>query len=165
VSLADRVPSYLSGADRDLVIFACGDPAHAEHDSIAIAACTTLPPEILARADVKLVGPMRPEYLRDLPSGTRVIIADTVAGIEGEVSLIPFLGLSGREDPLQASSTPDQPIDELVAMAQLLRAAPLRGLLVGLGVAEVDLRAKPPTEAVDTMRAAVVQATEELDAA
>ncbi len=148
-------PPELTAQRSDIVVFACGDPAHAEHESIAIAACTGLPTETLGRIDLKIVGPMRPEYLRDLAPGTHVLIADTFAGTPGETSVVPLLELSGREEPLVASSTIDPPLDEVVAMAQLLRDEPLRGRFVGLGVESVDLRAEPDPEAVERMRAAV----------
>jgi hypothetical protein len=157
-------PEALTAQRAGIVVFACGDPAHAEHESIAIAACTTLPAATLERVDLKLVGPMRPEYLRDLGPGTGVLIVDTVAGTPGALVEISFLDLVGREEPLLTSSTPDQPLDEVIAMAELLRDEPLRGRLIGLAVASVDLRAEPDPAAVATLRAAVAAAIEALDA-
>ena len=77
-------PPELTEQRSDIVLFACGDPAHAEHDSIAIAAAKSLPPETLEQVDLKLTGPMRAEYLRDLTPGTHVVIADTAPGTPGE---------------------------------------------------------------------------------
>lgn len=148
-------PPELTEQRRELVVFACGDPAHADSESIAIAACTGLPPEVLEQIDLKLTGPMRPEYLRDLAPDTYVLIADTVAGHPGEMVEVPLLELSGREEPLVVSSTTDPPLDEVVAMAQLLRSEPLQGRFVGLGVDDVDLRRPPDAEAVGAMRAAM----------
>ena len=163
-SLPGGAPPELTEQRSDIVVFACGDPAHAEHESIAIAACTTLPEDLLERLDVKLVGPMRPEYLRDLAPRTHAFIADTFVGTPGQITLIPLLELNGREEPLVASSTTDQPLDEVVAMAQLLREAPLRGRFVGIGVESVDLRRRAPADAVEVMRGAIARAVEELDA-
>jgi len=157
-------PPELTEQRDDIVVLTCGDPAHAEHDSVAIAAAKALPPEMLERVDVKLVGPMRPEYLRDLAPGTHVIVADTVIGTPGEVTVIPLLELNGREEPLQASSTPDPPLDEVVAMAQLLRDEPLRGRFVGIGVESVDLRQPPDAVSVEVMRDAMARVVAELDA-
>ena len=151
-------PESITAQRASIVICACGDPAHAEHESIAIAACTTLPAAMLERIDLKLVGPMRPEYLRDLEPGTQVLIADTVPGPPGSLVEILFLDLVGREEPLLTSSTPDQPLDEVIAMAELLRDEPLRGSFIGLAVESVDLAAPAPADAVDTMRAAVERA-------
>ena len=155
-------PPELTAQRGDVVVFACGDPAHAEHDSVAIAAGKGLPAGTLEQIDLKLVGPMRPEYLRDLAPGTFVIIVDSVEGATGEVVEIPLSDLSGREEPLTAHSTPDPPLDEVVAMAQLLRDEPLRGRLVGLAVESIDLRADPDAPAVETLRAAVISAIDSL---
>jgi hypothetical protein len=165
VSLPDHVPSYLTGAERSIVVFACGDPAHAEHDSAAIAACRELPPEALARADVRLVGPLRPEWLRDIAAGTRVIIADTVLGSGGQVVEVPLVEMSGREAPIEATSTPGTPLDEVVAMAQLLRDEPLGGRFVGLGVEAPPADVEQPVPAADleSLRAAVARAIADLD--
>jgi hypothetical protein len=147
-------PAALTEQRADWVVFACGDPAGAEHDSVAIAACTGLPPQLLERVDLKLVGPMRPEYLRDLAPGTHVVIVDTVPG-SGEVVELPFIELSGLEQPLVTSSATVQPLDEVVSMAQLLRSEPVSGTFVGLGVASVELSRPPDPAAVERLRAAV----------
>ena len=98
---------------------------------------------------------MRPEYLRDLAPGTQVIIADTVPGTPGEIIEVAFADLVGREVALAASSTPDQPLDEVIAMAQLLRDEPLAGRLLALGAETVDLTADPDPDAVEVLRAAI----------
>lgn len=162
--LPGGAPDSLTAQRADIVVFACGDPAHGEHDSVAIAACTSLPAELLQRIDLKLVGPMRPEYLRDLAAGTHVLIADTVPGTPGQIDEVHFGELVGREEPLEASSSTIQPLDEVIAMAQLVRSEPLRGRFLGLGVEAVDLTAPPEATAVEQMRAAVVKVIEELAA-
>lgn len=163
--LPGRPPQALTQQRADIVVFACGDPAHGEHDSVAIAACKGLPTDVLEGVDLKLTGPVRPEYLRDLSAGTSVIIADTVpgtSGSRGEILEIPFIELLGRELPLLTHSTPDQPLDEVVAMADLLRDEALRGRFVGLGTESVDLRKAPDGAAVETLRAVVQRIIEEL---
>jgi len=155
--LPGGAPPQLTEQRAGIVVFACGDPAHAEHDSVAIAACTSLSPELLERIDLKLVGPMRPEYLRDLAPATQVLIVDTLATSPGEVVEVTLLELSGREEPLAASSTPDPPLDEVVAMGQLLRETPLAGWFVGLGVPSVDVRHPPDPAAVASLRAVVTR--------
>jgi Ni,Fe-hydrogenase maturation factor len=159
--LPGGAPAKLTRQRADVVVFACGDPAHAEHDSVAIAACKDLPADVLERIDLKITGPLRPEYLRDLAPGTFVIVADTAPGTPGEIVEIPFGELVGREEPLQASSTPEGPLDEVVAMAELLRDEPVRGRFVGLGVESVDLTAPPDREATERLRAAVLDAIAE----
>jgi hypothetical protein len=155
-------PESLFRQRSDVVVFACGDPAHAEHSSVAIAACTGLPAELLQRVDLKITGPMRPEYLRDLAAGSFVIIADTVPAADGEIVDVPFSELVGREVPLLAHSTPDQPLDEVVAMAELLRDEPLHGRFLGLGTRSPDLTAPPDEVEVAVLRAAVREVIEAL---
>ena len=150
-------PTTLASQRSDLVLFACGDPAHAEHESVAIAAATTLPPQILERVDLKLVGPMRPEYLRDLTPGTYVVIADTLPGTPEAIVEIALLDLVGREQPFATSSTHEQPLDEVLAMAQLLRDEPLVGHFVGLRTDAADLTAPPRDAAVVTLREALAR--------
>ena len=154
--LPGGAPESLTQQRADVVVFACGDPAHADHDSIAITACKGLPADVLARIDLKITGPMRPEYLRDLSAGTFVIVADTVPGASAEMVEVPFIELVGREAPLMASSTPDQPLDEVVAVADLLREEPLRGRFVGLSAVAIDLRHEADEAEVKRLREAVV---------
>ena len=157
-------PPELTEQRSDIVLFACGDPAHAEHDSIAIAAAKSLPPETLEQVDLKLTGPMRAEYLRDLTPGTHVVIADTAPGTPGETVELTFLELSGREESFAASATTDPPLDEVVAMAQLLRDKPIRGRFVGLGVDSEDLTTPPDADRVATRRGAIERVVAELEA-
>ena len=157
-------PESLTAQRADIVVFACGDPAHAEHESIAIAACTSLPADVLERVDIKLVGPMRPEYLQALKPGSHVVIADTVPGTAGEIDEVRFIDLVGREEPLEASSATVQPLDEVIAMAELLRSEPIAGRFLGMGVAMVDLSAPPDPMAVEQMREAVLNLIAELTA-
>ena len=157
-------PESLTAQRADIVVFACGDPAHAEHESIAIAACTSLPADVLERVDIKLVGPMRPEYLQVLKPGSHVVIADTVPGTAGEIDEVRFIDLVGREEPLEASSATVQPLDEVIAMAELLRSEPIAGRFLGMGVAMVDLSAPPDPMAVEQMREAVLNLIGELTA-
>lgn len=159
--LPGGAPEKLTRQRADIVVFACGDPAHGDHDSIAIAACKGLPADVLERIDLKLTGPMRPEYLRDLSDGSFVIIADTVPGAAGEVTAVHFIDLVGREAPLEASSSTIQPLDEVIAMAQLVRSEPLSGRFLGLGVDVVDLSAPPDAIAVEQLRAVVLDAIAE----
>lgn len=157
-------PEELTRQRAPIVVFACGDPAHAEHDSIAIAACTGLPAEVLEQVDLKITGPMRPEYLRDLSEGSFVIVADTVPDTPGTIEVVHFIDLVGREEPLEASSSTIQPLDEVIAMAQLVRSDPIRGRFVGLGVEAVDLKAPPDEAAVEQLREAVLAAISEASA-
>lgn len=159
------VPGYLTGQPRSVVVFACGDPVRAD-DSVAIRACTSLPPEILALADVKLVGALQPEYLRDLPAAVRAVIVDAVVGPPpGELVEMQLVEMSGRAEPVVTTSSHQLPLDQVVALAQLLRDEPVIGRFVGVGIESVAI-GDPPSAAVEAavpvLRDAVARAVREL---
>lgn len=159
------VPGYLTGEPRDVVVFACGDPVRGD-DSVAFRACTTLPPEALARADVKLVGALQPEYLRDLGPGVRAIIVDAVVGpAPGEIVEMALVEMSGRAERVVTTSSHQLPLDQVVALAQLLRDEPVVGRFVGVGIESVAM-GEEPTESVEAaipaLRDAVARAITEL---
>jgi Ni,Fe-hydrogenase maturation factor len=161
------VPAYLVGETSRVVVFACGDPRQAD-DSVAARACRSLPAEALARADIKLIGELKPEYLRDLPPGVSVVIADGMPGARpGEIVELALVAMSGREAPLPTTSARAQSVDEVVAIAQLLRDEPVIGRFVGVGI-EVRTDGEPhpavPQESIELLSRAVARAIIELDA-
>ena len=166
--LQDDVPSYLTGAPRQVVVFACGDPVRGD-DSVAFLACNSLPPETLARADVKLIGAMEAEYVRDIPIGVRAVIVDAVVGVSpGELVEMELHEMSGRAEKVVTTSTHQLPLDQVVAIGQLLRDEPVEGRFVGLGVESVEIGAEPTpavVAAVSVLRDAVASAINELDSA
>lgn len=159
------VPAYLVGETSHAVVFACGDPVHAD-PSVAAQACTSLPPQTLAVADVTLIADLRPEYLRDLPAGVRAIVVDTVVGAKhGEIVDVALIDMSGRADSLVTSANLQLPLDQVVAMAQLLRDTPVEGRFIGIGTETVvgDQRTTSgSTDLVAPLRDAVARAAEEL---
>ncbi len=129
---------------------------------MAFQAVEALPPEILARAEIVLAGALGPEHLMRLPSGARVVIVDAVVGVpSGHVVEWDLAGLSGRAAPLVSLSSHQLPLDQVVAMSQLLRDEPLEGRFVGLGIGSVVL-GEPPADivagAVPALRDAVARA-------
>jgi hydrogenase maturation protease len=159
-------PGYLTGESRHVVVFACGDPLRGD-DSVAPIACTSLPPETLARADVKLIGALEPEYLRDLPAGVRAVIVDAVVGPPaGEIVEMDLAEMSGRAEKVVTTSTHQLPLDQVVALAQLLRDEPVLGRFVGVGIDAVAIGEEPRSSVVDAvpaLRDAVARAVAELD--
>jgi hydrogenase maturation protease len=120
-----------------VVVFACGDPLRGD-DSVAHLAVEALPPEVLARAEVKLVGALEPEYLRDLPAGRRAVIVDAVVGPRpGQIVEMSLVEMSGRAAPLVTTSSHQLPLDKVVALAQLLRDKPVEGRFIGMGIVSV----------------------------
>jgi len=160
------VPAYLLGQTSRVVVFACGDPLRGD-DSVAPLACKSLPPETLARADVKLVGALEAEYLVNLPAGTRVVIVDAVVGPPpGEIVEMSLAEMSGRAEKVVTTSTHQLPLDEVVAISQLLRDQPVVGRFVGVGIEAVAIGEEPTASveaSVPALRDAVARAVEELD--
>jgi hydrogenase maturation protease len=148
------------------VVFACGDPLRGD-DAVAFQAVEALPTGVIARADVVLAGALGPEHLLRLPAGARVVIVDAVVGVpSGHVVEWDLAELSGRAAPLVSVSSHQLPLDQVVAMSQLLRDEPLEGRFVGLGIGSVVL-GEPPAdvvaEAVPSLRDAVARAIVALD--
>jgi hydrogenase maturation protease len=166
VPLADEVPGYLTEQPRRVVVFACGDPLRGD-DSVAARACKTLPPEALARAQVKLIGALEAEYLRDLPPGVRAVVVDAVVGPPvGDIVEMELFEMSGRAERVVTTSTHQLPLDQVVAIGQLLRDEPVEGRFIGVGIKAVEIGAEPTDEveaAVPPLRDAVARAIAELD--
>lgn len=166
MSLDDGVPRRPPAERRRVVVFACGDPLRGDN-SVAPLACTSLPPETLARADVKLVGALEVEYLRDLPAGVCAVIADAVVGPPaGQLVEMDLADLNGRAERIVTTSTHQLPLDQVVAIAQLLRDEPVVGRFVGIGVEAVAIGAEPTSSvaaSVPALRDAVARAVAALD--
>lgn len=160
------VPAYLLGQASRVVVFACGDPLRGD-DSVAPLACKSLPPETLARADVKLVGALEAEYLVNLPAGTRAVIVDAVVGPPpGEIVEMSLAEMSGRAEKVVTTSTHQLPLDQVVAISQLLRDQPVVGRFVGVGIEAVAIGEEPTASveaSVPALRDAVARAVEDLD--
>lgn len=160
------VPAYLLGQASRVVVFACGDPLRGD-DSVAPLACKSLPPETLARADVKLVGALEAEYLVSLPAGTCAVIVDAVVGPPpGEIVEMSLAEMSGRAEKVVTTSTHQLPLDQVVAISQLLRDQPVVGRFVGVGIEAVAIGEEPTASveaSVPALRDAVARAVAELD--
>ena len=165
--IADHVPPHPSGGTRRVVVFACGDPLRGD-DSVAHVACRALPPEALARADVNLTGALEAEHLRDLGAGTRAIVVDAVIGpAPGELVEMELMEMSRRAEPVVTTSTHQLPLDQVVAIGQLLRDEPVIGRFIGLAIESVGVGEEPSEQvaaSVPTLTAAVARAVSELDA-
>lgn len=121
-------------------ILVCGEPARGD-DAAGFAVMDLLSPDTLAVARVEPVGQLDVLILLDLPADTPCVVVDAVAGLTaGEVWLRPLVALVDRARSLDASgrrpeprSSHELPIDAVLTLAATLRAAPPRGLFVGIG--------------------------------
>jgi hydrogenase maturation protease len=159
------VPAYLVGETSSVVVFACGDPLRGD-DSVAPLACKSLPPETRALADIKLIGALEAEYLRDLAPGVRAVIVDAVVGPPaGEIVEMDLFEMSGRAEKVVTTSTHQLPLDQVVAIGQLLRDEPVIGRFVGVGIEAVAIGEEPTASveaSVPVLRDAVARVVEEL---
>lgn len=145
-------------------MLACGQTLRGD-DAVAFAAVRRLPLDIRHEITVRRVGALSPEDLVALPAGARVVIVDAIVGpppgtvLSLDLADIPA-GRSGRE--LRFTSSSHQlPLGDVIALAQLLRVAPLTGSFVGLAIESVAMGATlsdPVRAALPDFREAVADA-------
>lgn len=126
-------------AVRPVRLLVCGSADRGD-DGAALSAVagllSGLPPHLLQVLEVRRCEQLELEDLLDLPESTACVITDAVVGVPvGEVVTIPLPELPRRD--AAAGPTPrsshELPIGQLVALAQVMRDAPLTGTFVGIG--------------------------------
>lgn len=125
----DRVP-----------VFLCGEPARGD-DAAAFLAADLLPPEAAARARIERAGQLDALLLMDLPTDAPCVVVDAVAGVGAGVLWVRPLGdlvALGRERAADGGRTEPRsshelPVEQVLALAAVLRSAPPRGWFVGIG--------------------------------
>jgi hydrogenase maturation protease len=125
---------------RPVRLLVCGNAERGD-DGAALSAVagllSGLPPHLLAALEVRRCEQLDLEDLLDLPVGMACVLTDAVVGLPvGEIVTIPLAALPER-DGQAAGPTPRSshvlPIGQLVAIAQIMREAPLAGSFVGIG--------------------------------
>jgi hydrogenase maturation protease len=126
--------------ERGLKVFLCGEPLRGD-DGLALRAAALLPEPARRRARLEEVGQLDLLDLTALGPDEPCLIVDAVAGIApGELYAAPLEAL--RED-VRARSSHRLPLSQTLALAGLLRDAPVRGRFLGLGAERFDLGAEP----------------------
>lgn len=124
---------------RPVRLLVCGSADRGD-DGAALSAVagllSGLPPHLLTVLEVRRCEQLELEDLLDLPDGTACVITDAVIGLPvGQIVTIPLAELPERD--AAAGPTPRSshvlPIGQLVAIAQVMRDAPLAGSFVGVG--------------------------------
>ena len=142
--MRDALPGSSRGAAhvnaaRPVRLLVCGSADRGD-DGAALSAVAGLlaglPPHLLTVLEVRRCEQLELEDLLDLPEASACVITDAVIGLPvGQVVTIPLLDLPGRD--AAAGPTPRSshvlPIGQLVAIAQVMREAPLTGSFVGIG--------------------------------
>ena len=121
-------------------VFVCGEPARGD-DAAGFAAVELLVPDVGARAEIVPVGQLDVLLLMDLPADEPCVVVDAVAGLApGEVWVQQLAALVARERArAHAGRTPEPrsshelPIEQVLALAAVLRDAPPAGTFVGIG--------------------------------
>lgn len=126
-------------------VFVCGEPARGD-DAAGFAAVELLPAAALGRAEVIRAGQLDVQLLLDLPAERPCVVVDAVAGIRvGSLFVRPLADIVGAaRERSEAGATPalrsshELPLDQVLALAALLRATPPVGTFVGIGGACFD---------------------------
>jgi hydrogenase maturation protease len=122
-----------------VTLYACGDPLRGD-DALGHVLAASLSPQVLALAEVRVVGALEPEHLTAMPLGARVIIVDAVVGPPaGTIVELDLGALASQARRVTTTSSHQLPLDRVVALAQALRDEPLEGCLVGVGIGSVAI--------------------------
>jgi hydrogenase maturation protease len=124
---------------RPVRLLVCGNP-HRGDDGASLMAVAgllaRLPPRLLALLDVRHCEQLDIEDLVDVPGSTVCVVVDTVLGIDpGEIVAMPLAELPDADAAAApvARSTHVLPLGQVVAIAGILRDAPIEGRFVGIG--------------------------------
>jgi hydrogenase maturation protease len=127
-------------------VFVCGEPARGD-DAAGFAAVELLPAGVRECAEVVPVGQLDLLFLMDLPDEAPCVVVDAVAGIPpGEVwvrslgALVQLATASrtaGRAP--EPRSSHELPLEQVLALAATLRAAPPAVTFVGVGGGRFDV--------------------------
>jgi hydrogenase maturation protease len=117
-------------------VFVCGEPARGD-DAAGFAAVDLLAPDVRARAEIVPVGQLDVLFLLDLPADVPCVVVDAVAGLApGETWVRPLAALvdrAGAGRSPEPRSSHELPLEQVLALAALLRDAPPAGTFVGIG--------------------------------
>ena len=129
----------MSPAPRPVRLLVCGNPDRGDDGAPLEAVAGLLPglpPHLLADLDIRRCEQLEIEDLIELPDGSACVIVDAAVGIvPGSVVTIPLTEVPARDaaaGPVPRSSHV-LPIGQLVAIAEIMRGAPLDGSLVAVG--------------------------------
>ena len=129
----------MSPAPRPVRLLVCGNPDRGDDGAPLEAVAGLLPglpPHLLADLDIRRCEQLEIEDLIELPDGCACVVVDAALGIApGSVVTIPLTDVPARDaasGPVPRSSHV-LPIGQLVAIAEIMRGAPLVGSLVAVG--------------------------------
>jgi hydrogenase maturation protease len=119
------------GAHR-VVVFACGESLRGD-DAAAHVAVAALPLAGRGYAEIRRIGQLEPQDLISLPSGTPVIVVDTVTGVApGRLVQFDLVDIRAHAAAIRPRSTHQLPLDQVVGMSDVL-GHPVTGVFLGVG--------------------------------
>lgn len=132
-------------------VLVCGERQRGD-DAAALLAADMLPADSGLLADVIATGQLSVEALLDVPEGVAVIVADAAVGVEaGQIVTLPLSEIAAGRGAAEATpaSSHSLPPDQIIALADEVRGAPLRGVFVGIGAVDFGFgdRLSPAVEA------------------
>ncbi len=140
-----------------VVVLVCGERLRRD-DGAALLAAEGLDPGTVALAEISEIGQLSVDALLEVPLGAPLIVADAAVGIAaGQVVVLPLAEIVGRAAATPASSH-SLPPDQVLALAEEMRGAPLDGVFVGIGGAEFSFGeelSEPVAAALPTFSAAM----------
>ncbi len=114
-------------------VLVCGEPERGD-DALAFAAVRALPDRAARLADVRYCGQLEVEALLELPLGTPCVIVDAAVGVRpGTVVTLPLERVAGRAAGGGPRSSHALPVEQVLALAAVLRGEPPSGTFVGMG--------------------------------
>ncbi len=123
---------------RPVQVIVLGDRSRGD-DAVAYAAVhealSGMPDDILARVDVRATGQLDPADLVELPERGAAVVVDAIVGVPVGCLVRLSLGEIGPSDdggPVPRSSHV-LPVDQLIALAGVLRGGEPPGCLLGVG--------------------------------
>lgn len=154
-------------AARPVRLLVCGNAERGDDGAALVAVAgllAGLPPHLLSALEVRRCEQLELEDLLDVPEGSACVITDAAIGLPvGRIVTVPLAELPERDGAAGPAphSSHVLPIGQLVAIAQVMRAAPLAGAFVGIGGRSFGFgRAlgRPVRAALPAFRVAIVAA-------
>ena len=118
-------------------LLVCGTADRGDDGAALLVVAHLLPrlgPAMCARLEVRRCSQLDPSDIIDVPTGTTCLVVDTAVGLEpGTVVTMPLAALAARPVGVSPRSSHALPVDEVIALAEVIRGSLPDGSFVGIG--------------------------------